>query len=100
MGSRFNTGFVPLSGWLLEVNNVSERGATLCTELGSIVPNKLRDKAHKWFWSLPFDYRRDAQRNWGTLRAVISAYWMSTSWLNRQKSRANKAAYRDEEHTQ
>ncbi len=31
---------------------------------------------------------------------MISAYWMNTSWLNRQKSRANKASYRDYEHGQ
>lgn len=49
-----------LTGCLLEMNGLSEREATIYTELGSIVSSRLRDKAHKWFWSLLFDYRRDA----------------------------------------
>jgi hypothetical protein len=49
---------------------------------------------------LPFDYRRDAQRSWGALRAVISAYWINASCLNRQNSRANQAYYRDDKHSQ
>ncbi len=49
-----------LAVWLLEDNDLSEKGATLYTEWGNIVLKKLRDMAHKWFWSLLFDYRRDA----------------------------------------
>ena len=87
-----------LTSWLLEVNELSERSPSVFEELGQIVPLRLRDGAYDWYWSLPMDFRHAAQRDWETLRAVICGYYMNRTWLERQKSRANVAAYRDREH--
>lgn len=53
--------------------------------------------AENWFYSLPENHREDIQRNWLTLRNAIASHYMNRHWLDRLKTKANKATYRDSE---
>ena len=84
-----------LAKWVLKLNHLAERSKQIFKQLGQLVPTRLEKEADQWFWSLPVDYRRVAMTDWGTLRDVICSYFMNRAWLDRQKSRANKAHYRE-----
>lgn len=45
-----------LDTWLQEINDLADRGPTVYTELGQIIPFCLKDKAADWFWSLDYTY--------------------------------------------
>ena len=89
-----------LGDWLISVGDLADRGPTVYTELGQIVPTRLRGDASTWFWSLHQQVRRSAMHSWGTLLQKICEFWMSRSWLDKQKVRANKATYREAGHEQ
>lgn len=78
---------------------MADRGPTVYTELGQIIPFRLKDKAADWFWSLDYNYRKAAERSWGTLRRVICEFWMNRIWLDKQKNRALHATYRQSAHS-
>lgn len=88
-----------IAKWINKVNNLAERSPKIYNQLGEIVPTRLEKEADAWFWSLPLDHRREITQNWGTLRTAIGSYYMNRSWLDKQKSRANKAHYREPGHS-
>lgn len=87
-----------LDTWLLEINDLADRGPTVYTKLGQIIPFQLKDKASDWFWSLDYDYWKAAEQSWGTLQKVICEYWMNHIWLDKQKNKALHATYRQSGH--
>ena len=89
-----------MGDWLTIVGDLSDRGKTIFTELGQIVPHRLRGDAATWFWSLDKSTRREAIHSWGTLRHRICEFFMNRMWMDKQKLQANKASYRDSSHPQ
>ncbi|KAF8582514.1 hypothetical protein K439DRAFT_1304619, partial [Ramaria rubella] len=88
-----------LAQWILKVNHISHRSPTVFQQLGEIVPLRLHKGAERWFFSLPLAYRQEASQDWQSIREVIGAYYMNRSWLDCQKSRANKASFREAGHS-
>ncbi|HXP51692.1 MAG TPA: reverse transcriptase domain-containing protein, partial [Bacteroidia bacterium] len=84
-----------LAKWIKKVTQISEKSPIVYRQLGGFVPQRLTKTAETWYWSLPIERRRDIEQDWGTLRTAIRQYYMNRTWLDKQKSRANKAAYRD-----
>ena len=89
-----------LGDWLTTVGDLSDRGKTMYTELGQIVPHRLRGDAATWFWSLDKSVRRDSMHSWGTIRHKICEFFMNRMWMDKQKVRANKASYRESGYSQ
>ena len=88
-----------LARWINKINTLGERSERAYVQLGELVPSRLEGDADLWFWSLSARDRRRACTDWGTLRDAISSFYMNRSWLDKQKSRANKAHYREAGHT-
>ena len=88
-----------LSQWMLKVNHLAQRSATVFKQLGEIIPLRLRKGAEKWFFSLPLAYRQEATLDWESIRNIIGAYYMNRAWLDRQKARATRAAFREPGHS-
>lgn len=89
-----------LSDWLTTVGDLSDRGHTIYTELGQIVPHRLRGDASAWFWSLDLQTRIAATQSWGTIRHKICEFFMNRMWMDKQKIRANNASYREVGHSE
>ena len=89
-----------LATWILKVNSLSKRLDAVHEQLGQLVPTRLRKDAELWYYSLPEDYRSQAEENWGTLRDAIGTYFMNRAWLDKQKMRARVAHYREASHSQ
>ncbi len=68
-------------------------------QLGQIVPTRFRNTAETWYYSLPYEFRQQAEADWGYLRDAIGSYFMNRAWLERQKSIANNARFRDATHS-
>ena len=88
-----------LGDWLIQIGDLSDSGPSVYTELGQIVPLRLTGDASEWFWSLSLEQRRKAMHSWGSLRHVICEFWMNRSWLDKQKTLANRAKYRENGHS-
>lgn len=84
-----------LGTWILKINALARRSSKVKKQLGQLVPTRLRKGAEFWYYSLPDEFRVNAEKDWETVRDAIGSYYMNRSWLERQKSRANRAAYRD-----
>jgi hypothetical protein len=84
--------------WLAKVNNIAMESLTVFRQLGRIVPNKLIGAAEIWYWSLPLDYHASIEVNWDTLKEAIVAFYINRTWLDKQKSKANQAYYREANH--
>lgn len=87
-----------LAKWIKKITQISERSLTIYTQLGPVVPQRLTGSAEKWYWSQPVERRRIVEQNWSTLRAAIKDHFMNRTWLDQQKTKANKASYRDFQH--
>ena len=88
-----------LAQWILKVNHLAQRSNTVFSQLGEIIPLRLRKGAERWFFSLPLSYRQEATLNWKTIRDVIGAYYMNRARLDIQKARATRAAFREPGHS-
>ena len=84
-----------LARWMLKVNQIAKRSSILYTQLGEVIPQRLSGAAENWYYSLRADVRSEMEENWGTMKKAIRKHWMNRRWLERQKSRANRARYRD-----
>ncbi|KLO04897.1 hypothetical protein SCHPADRAFT_806800, partial [Schizopora paradoxa] len=87
-----------LANWILKVNSLSKRSPIIFKQLGQIVPTRLVDEADDWYYSLPQSYRTKIEEDWETLKEAIASYYMNRSWFDKQKTRANKAYYREPGH--
>ncbi|KAK7059402.1 hypothetical protein R3P38DRAFT_3522434 [Favolaschia claudopus] len=84
--------------WILKVNDIARESSTVWRQLGRIAPRRLQGEAETWYWSLPKAYRNTIEANWDTLRNAFMTYFMNRNWLDRQRSRANQASYREAGH--
>lgn len=84
--------------WLAKINNLAQMSPVIYSQLGQVVPRRLEGSAETWYWSLPSAHREGLELNWGTLRKAISGYYMNRKWLDKQKSRAVRAYYRESSH--
>ena len=82
-----------LGDWLTTISALASRGKTMYTELGQIVPMRLKGHASIWFWSLNLHIQKEAMHSWGTLKHKICEFYMNRSWMDKQKVRANRASY-------
>jgi len=85
--------------WILKLNALGQRSERVYQQLGQIVPTRLRKAAELWYYSLPNEFRQAAEVDWGYLREAIGAFYMNRAWLERQKSIANNARFRDASHS-
>lgn len=85
--------------WITKVNNLASMSHSTFTQLGMVVPRRLEGSAEIWYWSLPANFRRSVERNWDTLRTAITGYYMNRRWLDKQKTRALRAYYREPPHS-
>ena len=105
---KLKTDFIPewdgnpdtLAQWVLKINSISKKSATIFEQLGQLVPTRLRKKAEDWYYSLPEENRESAEQNWDTLKEIIAGYYMNRTWLDKQKMRARTAHYREPGHSQ
>jgi len=81
--------------WIESVNILSERSHLVYSQLGEVVPTRLKKRARLWFYGLTNRRRREVMTNWGTLREAIRQHFMNRAWMDRQKRRALEAHYRD-----
>lgn len=85
--------------WFEKVNRIAEQSSLVFKQLGSLVPSRLRDSAEIWYFSLPVSTRHYYERNWRSLKEGIAGYYMTRTFMEKQKIRANKTTYRESGHT-
>lgn len=84
--------------WITQLDELSQRSASVFKGMGDVVPTRFRDKAAAWWFSLPADYRERVSSDWDSLKQEIKAYWMNQSWVEKAQLRALKASYREPGH--
>src|SRR6201996_5098971 len=84
-----------LLDWILKINMLSQRSKSVFDDLGKIVPLRLTGTAEKVWSSLSIETRDAASANWGTLRHLLSRYYMTEHWIWRQRRKARDTYYRD-----
>ena len=84
-----------LLDWILKINMLSQRSKSVFDDLGKIVPLRLTGTAEKVWSSLSVETREAASANWGTLRHLLSRYYMTEHWIWRQRRKARDTYYRD-----
>ncbi|KAH6867175.1 hypothetical protein BKA70DRAFT_1414957 [Coprinopsis sp. MPI-PUGE-AT-0042] len=85
--------------WISKVNRLSAQSTTIHKQLGALVPTRLKGSAETWYYSLSLPVRSLYEQNWANLRNGIAAYYMNRAFIEKQKLRANKAKYREAEHS-
>ncbi|KAJ3751601.1 hypothetical protein EV360DRAFT_89572 [Lentinula raphanica] len=85
--------------WETQLNDLAKRSSIVRKQLGYLVPTRLRDQAENWYYSLSERRRNELEVDWPTLRNGINRYYMNRKWMDDQKISANKATYRDSNHT-
>ena len=84
--------------WITQLDELSQRSASVFKGMGDVVPTRFRDRASAWWFSLPADYRERVSSDWDSLKQEIKAYWMNQSWVEKAQLRALKAYYREPGH--
>jgi hypothetical protein len=88
-----------LGRWLMQINELAQRSASVFRGLGDIVPTRFRDQAASWWYSLPDYHRQSVTINWDTLKDEIRTFWMNQSWIEKTQRSAIRAAYRQTGHS-
>jgi hypothetical protein len=89
-----------LGRWILQINELAQRSASIFKGTGDVVPTRFRSRASSWWYSLSDTHWLSVTANWDTLKDEIQTYWMNQSWINRTQSKAIRARYREPGHTQ
>ncbi|KAJ3751600.1 hypothetical protein EV360DRAFT_89578 [Lentinula raphanica] len=84
--------------WETQINSLAKRSATIYTQLGYLVPGRLRRDANLWYYSQSERRRDQLEEDWGTLKAGINAYYMNQTWMDDQMAIANNTHFRDSNH--
>ena len=84
-----------LRRWFLKVNSLAKRSTIVFKQLGALVPTRLTGSAEIWYYSQSGETRDRIEQDWNTLRSAIGEYYMNRAFLDKQKSCANRASYRD-----
>ena len=88
-----------LGRWILQINELAQRSASVFQGLGDIVPSRFREKAASWWYSLTDQHRLSVTMNWDTLKDEIRTYWMNQAWIDRTQRKALRARYREQGHS-
>ncbi|KZP01807.1 hypothetical protein CALVIDRAFT_464778, partial [Calocera viscosa TUFC12733] len=86
-----------LSRWIQSIDRLARRSKLIEEQLGDVVPDRLKDRARDWFYTMPPSVRDMASASWTMLRRYIQEHFMNRAWLDHQKGRAICASYRDED---
>ena len=81
--------------WFARINDLGTLSDTIYEQLGRVVPKRLEGSAETWYFSLPSEHRKKIEKDWGTLKEALGAYYMNRRWMDKQKSRAIRAYYRE-----
>lgn len=81
--------------WEVQINAIAKRSPIIFKQLGQLVPTRLRDNAEIWYYSQSEKRQDQLEEDWDTLRSGINAYYMNRTWMDDQKSTANKASFRE-----
>ncbi|KAF9470756.1 hypothetical protein BDN70DRAFT_769941, partial [Pholiota conissans] len=87
-----------LGRWITKLNRLADRSETIRKQLGLLVPTRLTGSAETWYYSLSAHTRARIEVNWDQLRTAIGDYYMNRAYVDKQRARANKAAYREYSH--
>ncbi|KAJ7150086.1 hypothetical protein C8R43DRAFT_1191946 [Mycena crocata] len=49
--------------WLAKINDMARESWLVYTQLGRVVPKRLKGNAEIWYWSLPLDYRSEIEQH-------------------------------------
>jgi hypothetical protein len=79
--------------WFARINDIATLSDTIHKQLGRVVPKRLEGPAETWYFSLPTEHRKKIEKDWDSLKEALGAYYMNRRWIDRQKSRANRAYY-------
>lgn len=82
--------------WFARINDIATLSETIREQLGRVVPKRLEGPAETWYFSLPTEHRKKIEKDWDSLKEALGTYYMNRRWLDRQKSRANRAYYREQ----
>ena len=88
-----------LGRWILQINEIAQRSASVFKGLGDIVPTRFRDSASSWWYSLQDTHRAAVSQNWDTLKNEIRTFWMNPAWADRMQRKALQAKYRESGHS-
>ncbi len=58
--------------WILKLNSLAQRSERVYEQLGQIVPTRFRNTAETWYYSLPYEFRQQAEADWGYF---ARCYW-------------------------
>ena len=84
--------------WIIQLDELSQRSASVFKGMGDVVPTRFRGKASAWWYSLPASHRENVSQDWDSIKREIQAYWMNQTWVNKTQLRALEAKYREREH--
>ncbi|KAF9001109.1 hypothetical protein BDQ17DRAFT_1244769 [Cyathus striatus] len=84
-----------ISTWFTKINDLAGKSSILSNQLGAWVPMRLRGPAEKWYYSQSLDTRKKLESSWDNLRDGIAGYYMNRHWLDSQRTKAQKAKYRE-----
>ncbi|CDO78030.1 hypothetical protein BN946_scf184648.g2 [Trametes cinnabarina] len=88
-----------LARWILRVNSIAKKSATVRQQLGSVVPQRLTGDAETWYFSLPEHVREDCETDWEEIRQEIGRYYMNWSWYEKARRQALAIKFRDSDNT-
>lgn len=92
---RWNGDTDNIVKWFARINDIATLSKTIHKQLGRVVPKRLEGPTETWYFSLPTEHRSKIERDWDSLKEALGAYYMNRRWLDRQKSRANRAYYHE-----
>jgi hypothetical protein len=84
--------------WVQRCNLIAEDGPKAWRQLGKVVPRAFTGSAQDWYFSLPVDYQQSIRRNWGTMRQALADFFLSSKWLDKTRTKALRASYRQAGH--
>ncbi|KAH9849831.1 hypothetical protein C2E23DRAFT_708478, partial [Lenzites betulinus] len=87
-----------LARWILRVNAIAKKSATVRRQLGTVVPQRLVGDAMIWYYSLPEEVRDRCETDWEEIRTTIGRFYMNRSWTERTRKQALAIRYRESSH--
>ncbi|KAI9069859.1 hypothetical protein FKP32DRAFT_1534655, partial [Trametes sanguinea] len=84
-----------LARWILRVNSIAKKSATVRQQLGSVVPQRFIGDAETWYFSLPEHIREECETDWEEIRHEIGQYYMNRSWYEKARKQALAIRFRD-----
>ncbi|EIW61347.1 uncharacterized protein TRAVEDRAFT_69723 [Trametes versicolor FP-101664 SS1] len=84
-----------LARWIIRVNSIAKKSATIRQQLGMVVPQRLTGDAEIWYFSLPEHVREACEQDWEYIRNQIGDYFMNRSWMEKTRKQALAIRYRD-----